>query len=450
MRNFHLLHAIRRGVWYIDADAVQTLLPYSAAFLKGQEVRMYDEDREEREMKNQPYALCAAAATASPDRYKSYDEAPKNSVAVIPLLGALTKYDYCYEPGMLTRGAQIQQADGHPNIAAILLRIDSPGGSADGLKTLADLIKNTEKPIVAFVNGMMCSAAMWLGSACDLIIASDDLNIIGSIGCMMAWADVKPYYEEMGVKFHEVYAEQSKDKNKTSRDANTGHYKPLQEELLNPAAAMFISAIKANRPDVSDDALTGKTYLNEDAQARGLIDEIGTFDYAVQRASGLARTHAPASQTQSSNKTQNQMKLKSAWTSLLAVFGISLAADATTSEHQVDMTEETLEKLNAELAAKAAVEAQLTEANATAEARQKQIEALTAQVTSLTQERDEARAEAAAYGAQPGERPTHPVQRKTDAIDSRKDVSQETIDALPHNAALDADPRFAARPTAND
>ncbi len=81
-------------------------------------------------------------------------------------------------------------AASNPNIAAIVLQIDSPGGEVSGTQQLADVIKSVQKPVVAFVDGMMASAALWIGSAADEIIASTPQDIIGSIGTMMSFGDM--------------------------------------------------------------------------------------------------------------------------------------------------------------------------------------------------------------------------------------------------------------------
>ena len=84
--------------------------------------------------------------------------------------------------------------------------VDSPGGQVTGTDLLAEAIKNSATPIVAYIEGMAASAAYWIISGASKIVASSDLDRIGSIGTMLMVEDLKPFFEAQGVKFHEVYA----------------------------------------------------------------------------------------------------------------------------------------------------------------------------------------------------------------------------------------------------
>jgi protease-4 len=155
---------------------------------------------------------------------------------------------------------------------------------------LAEIVSNTSKPIIAFADGLMASAAIWIGSAANEVIASNNKAQVGSIGVMMSFADLQPAYEAIGVKFHSIVADQSKDKNALFEAVRAGKYDDYRKEVLNPLAADFIAAIKQNRPGVKDDQLTGKVFFAESVVG-SLVDSIGNFDYAVQRASELADQH---------------------------------------------------------------------------------------------------------------------------------------------------------------
>src|SRR5665811_396008 len=120
-----------------------------------------------------------------------------NSVAVISLDGALMKADqYCGASGMASIGETIKQADNHHNIKGIVLHVDSPGGTVDGTEALSSIIKNTSKPILTFVDGLMASAALWIGSSSDETMASTDTDEIGSVGVLMSFMDIQGYYEK--------------------------------------------------------------------------------------------------------------------------------------------------------------------------------------------------------------------------------------------------------------
>jgi len=112
----------------------------------------------------------------------------------------------CGPAGTATLGRIIQQADNNPNISAIVLHIDSPGGTVDGTEALANIIRNTNKPVVAFADGLMASAALWIGSAANEIIASTDTDEIGSVGVIMRFADWQPHWEKPALTRQQVSA----------------------------------------------------------------------------------------------------------------------------------------------------------------------------------------------------------------------------------------------------
>ena len=240
-----------------------------------------NDSQKELQVEEQPdvYAVSKNGFT-----YKNFDQASKGSAAIIPIVGELMKYDqFCGPVGTKTIGQRIIEADQHPNIAAIVLVIDSPGGTIDGTEALANIVRDTKKPIVSFIDGMMCSAALWIGSAADEVIASTPNDEIGSIGVMVSFADVQPYWEKQGIKFHRIRADQSKDKNEVFYQALEGKYDKIKKEMLNPLADAFIQAVKLNRPQSTSEQHTGKVFFAKDVIG-SLVDNIGDLDFAIERA----------------------------------------------------------------------------------------------------------------------------------------------------------------------
>jgi signal peptide peptidase SppA len=198
------------------------------------------------------------------------------------------KYDQdCGPMGMQTLSDIVRSMDKNPNIHAIILRIDSPGGTVAGTQELGDAVAGTSKPVIAITEDLMASAAYWVGSKAKELYASKELDEIGSIGVMTSFADAQPYYERMGVKFHTILADQSKDKNKMFADIQKGDYDQYKKEVLNPLADQFIKVVKESRPNVKEDQLTGKVFFARDVVG-SLIDGIKSFDQVVKRAIELS------------------------------------------------------------------------------------------------------------------------------------------------------------------
>lgn len=335
----NILSAILRGVWAIEPSIARSYFPQITLLLQGKALPQKDNDNRIK------------MAVISPDNsYSWVDSLSKvdaESLALIPISGPIMKHDYCGDAGTATRGEQIKQASKNPNISAIILQIDSPGGTVDGTQSLADIIKQVEKPVITFVDGMMASAALWIGSSANEIIASTPNDIVGSIGTMMSFADYSKHYSDQGITLHEVYADKSTHKNGMFKQALNGDYSSLKEELLNPLNESFISAVKANRAGKFDarkeNIFSGKTYLAKDAITHGLVDSIGTIDDAIARAKQLAKQQSKI------NAKNSDMKIKSAWKGIIASIKKGFNVEAT---DETVMTVEYAEHLNAELEAK--------------------------------------------------------------------------------------------------
>lgn len=336
---FNVASKILRGIWAIEPSVAQTYLPQINLVLNG---KTAFENTDPKRLQ---------AAIINPDQSISWSNSLSNSdagsIALIPISGPIMKEDNCGDAGTATRAEQIKQADANPNISAIILKIDSPGGAVDGTQQLAEVIKATNKPVIAFVDGMMASAALWIGSAADEVIASTAQDIIGSIGTMISFADMRPAMEAQGIKFHEVYADKSTDKNGIFKAAMNGDYKPLKEQMLNPLNEVFISTVKANRQGKFDlekeNIFTGKTYMANDALKYGLVDSIGNMDYAIERAKELSKNTQSNLTTTAKTET---MKIKSTYNNIIASLKAKFNVDAT---EETVMTEEYAEHLNAEL-----------------------------------------------------------------------------------------------------
>jgi protease IV len=274
--NYKLTSAILKSVWAIEPRAAIANGTLLSIILNHQQNELQIEESPK-----------ISAVSKNGYKYDNLESAPSGSAAIIPIVGELMKYDQlCGPVGTKTIGKWIVEADQHPKINAIVLNIDSPGGTVDGTETLENIIKATKKPIVAFIDGMMCSAALWVGSAADIIIASTPHDEIGSIGVMVSFADVQPYYEKMGIKFHTIRAEQSKEKNEVFYQALAGNYDKIKKEMLNPLADAFIETIRTNRPGTTKEQYTGKVFFAKDVLG-SLVDGIGNLDYAVNYALSL-------------------------------------------------------------------------------------------------------------------------------------------------------------------
>ena len=269
---------------------------------------------------------------------------PEGSVAIIPIRSEILKYDQpCGPRGSQSILTDVKSADQNPNIKSIVLVVDSPGGQVTGTDLLAEAICSSTTPVVAYIEGMAASAAYWIISGASKIIASSDLDRIGSIGTMLLVEDLQPALEAQGVKFHEVYASLSIDKNADVNQVLDGNYEPYQKNVLDVINSKFLSSIKTNRPAVDASTLTGKMYFAPEAIALGLIDEIGSLEYAISVAAALSPVISELS-IQNETKNSEPMKINNTWKAIQGFFKMD-PADLEAQE----LTAERVQQLNDEL-----------------------------------------------------------------------------------------------------
>jgi protease-4 len=214
-------------------------------------------------------------------------------VAIIPLQGTMMKNGGYCSLGTKEVISMIQQANADPNVSGIVLDVDSPGGAVDGTEELARVVLNSKKPIVAYGDGLVASAAYWVASqASKLYINSLTTAYVGSIGVLATHTNAQEFLAKMGQKITILRSTKAVDK------ARMNSVEPLTDELieeytkqLDTIHETFISAVKKGRGDkLAKDAnpWTGKVYSGQEAKKMGLVDAVGTLEDAVNEAHRLA------------------------------------------------------------------------------------------------------------------------------------------------------------------
>jgi len=212
------------------------------------------------------------------------------SVAIIPIMGVMSRYGDMCSYGSEDIAGWIMEANAMDEIAAIVLEINSPGGQVDGTEMLGQVVKQSQKPVVAWVAGMAASAAYWVASqASEIMMESETSSEVGSIGVLAMHVDASGYYEKEGFKVSIIRADGSEQK------ALFNDAEPLTEAVLsdtkavlNPIRSSFVATVKSGRPKISDGVFSGKMYGGKEAIRLGMADRIGFLGDAVNRAAYLA------------------------------------------------------------------------------------------------------------------------------------------------------------------
>ncbi len=213
----------------------------------------------------------------------------EGAVAVIPIKGVLTQHGGYEGCGNTCEqiGEWVDAAAGDNGIKAIVLDVDSPGGSVFGVQETGEKIRQARevKPVFAVANSMMASAAYWLGSQATKIVGTPGADI-GSIGVIMVHADYSAFLEKEGLKF--TYITSSKHK------AEGNMTEPLSDDALahmqmrvNDYHGTFVDAIakgrKISKSLVGNEFGQGRMFGAAKAKDIGMIDKIGTLASTVNR-----------------------------------------------------------------------------------------------------------------------------------------------------------------------
>jgi len=244
----------------------------------------------------------AASDTAAKPRKNG---ATSYTIRVIPIEGTLVRKSSWYDEYLGFASTEkikglFQEALADGNISAIVLSFNTNGGVVEGTEELATLVKNSSKPVVAFVNSKAHSAGYWVASQTSKIFLAETTAMVGSIGTMTSHVDASVYYGLIGQKWTYITSDGSEDKNFPPNNA------PLTDDgiaalkaVLNPLNAVFVSAVQTARPAVSKEALTGKIYSAVDAIALGLADAVGNLDAAITQAAKLVSQQSNSQQSNS-------------------------------------------------------------------------------------------------------------------------------------------------------
>ena len=215
----------------------------------------------------------------------------RGGVAIVPIEGPLAKKMNLFTQISGGSSMQLVERDIHMALAdsavkGIILNVDSPGGTVDGVQSLAQVISQAResKPVVSWTGGMMASAAYWAGSAAQSVWISGDTPVIGSIGVVAAHVDVSQYEAKLGIKTTEIYSGKFKriDSQYSPLTKDGKQYIQDQTDYLY---AIFVQNVAAQRGVSESQVLTnmadGRIFMGKQAVSAGLVDGVATLDSLI-------------------------------------------------------------------------------------------------------------------------------------------------------------------------
>ncbi|ENY5533990.1 signal peptide peptidase SppA [Salmonella enterica] len=191
-----------------------------------------------------------------------------------------------------TTASQIRDARLDPKVKAIVLRVNSPGGSVNASEVIrAELaaVKAAGKPVVVSMGGMAASGGYWISTPANYIVASPS-TLTGSIGIFGVINTVENSLSSIGVHSDGVSTSPLAEISMTK--ALSPEVQQMMQLSIEYGYKRFITLVAEARkrtPEQIDKIAQGHVWTGQDAKANGLVDKLGDFDDAVAKAAALAK-----------------------------------------------------------------------------------------------------------------------------------------------------------------
>jgi protease-4 len=182
----------------------------------------------------------------------------------------------------------IEQAAADSSIHAVVLRVDSPGGGVVASDEIYHALTQLDKPLVVSMGSLAASGGYYISAPADYIYATPH-TLTGSIGVISQFVTAEELLDDIGVEVVVITAGESKDFGSMSRDM-TEEERTYWQALLEETHDAFIQIVADGRgmsvQQVREFA-DGRVFTGQQALDLGLVDEIGYFDDAIQKAAAL-------------------------------------------------------------------------------------------------------------------------------------------------------------------
>lgn len=242
--------------------------------------------------------LEAGAEERQTARSGARQRARGGGVAVIPVLDAISNRSHSFGSSAEEIGAALDAAVASNDVASILLDIDSPGGTVEGVPELADKVfaARDVKPIVAIANGMMASAAYWIGAAASEVVITPSSSV-GSIGVYTIHVDITKWLEQEGEKVTTMsfgkYKTELAPWVEISEEAEA-----FLQQRVDEIGVWFVKDVARFRGDTPANVRSGygegRVLSAKAAKAENLVDRIATFDETLDRMLAKAKPRSGA------------------------------------------------------------------------------------------------------------------------------------------------------------
>lgn len=235
-------------------------------------------------------SLAAIMGTFDSSLYPTGDK-----IAVIYVEGSIVSgsiYDglgYATPDGI---NKNIRQAMEDKNVKAIVLRVDSPGGSSTAGEEIYEEVKRAHDegmPIVVSMGNVAASAAYHISVPADVIVANPS-TMTGSIGVIWTFQNMSAYNEKEGIQYHIAKSGEFKDMGGSWRGLSDEEKEYADNVIMEVYETFITNVAEGRNMSVSEvkDLADGRIYTGKKAKELGLVDELGNFYDAIDIATELA------------------------------------------------------------------------------------------------------------------------------------------------------------------
>ena len=212
--------------------------------------------------------------------------------------GADSKENLFQQANGITSGTimkQIREAAADDSVKALVLRIDSGGGSATAAEEVGrELLRfkeQTQKPIVATMGNTGASAAYWIAACASDKIYANATTLTGSIGVYMPYMNTEELFKKIGITSDKIKSGPYKDIMSNDRPMTTEE-KQILQNIVDEIYDQFVYTVSAGRRMETSKVRAiadGRIYTGRQAKNIGLVDELGDYYDALAAAGTLAK-----------------------------------------------------------------------------------------------------------------------------------------------------------------
>ncbi len=187
---------------------------------------------------------------------------------------------------------QLRQAAEDPAVKAVVLRLNSPGGTVAATQEItAEVIrlKKKGKKVIASMGDVAASGAYWIASSADVIVANPG-TITGSIGVRMDSTDLRGLYDKLGIQNRTFKSGPYKDMGSTDREI-TPEEKKIFQDMVDDMYGQFVNTVAKGRKMSAGEVkklADGRIFTGRQAKDIGLVDELGNFYDAIRLAGEMS------------------------------------------------------------------------------------------------------------------------------------------------------------------